>query len=173
MNRILALLVILSSCGLGVSQSLLDTGVENTTDEFTGERDCSQIVFHSRYDFTGIGLASDPKLETLVTFMRHLESVSDATFNMFGRLSGDRVYVRFPSTGEVLELTPFETTVISEGGMRVEAAAIFSDSLAAKVMSSPTDLRIRFAGSDGNRDFTIQHDVVVALAQGFGRQCLD
>lgn len=174
MLRSAILLFALAFVGWGLAQAVLDTGVNESVDEFTGQRSCRHLVIHSPSDVTGMMLSRSypSSLETLVSIIRAADSLTETTFNMFGRLSGDRVYIRFPSSDEVLEFVPFEVSVTSEGRSTYEAAYIYSDALALAIMSSPTDLRVRFAGSDGNRDLTVRHDVVVALAQGFGQKCL-
>jgi len=52
-------------------------------------------------------------------------------------------------------------------------AVVMGTDLVYEILSSPGDLRVRFAGPNGNRDFTIPHSIVLALAGGFGKECLD
>lgn len=166
MRRVVtAILVLLGSSAFAAH----DAGVEIDIDEFTGERSCSQIVVNSPFDFSGISLATSSQLPgTHILFIRSIDTISESVFNMFGVMPADRVYVRFPATEEVFEFKPMSTSVESS----YEVAVVTDGVLANRIMASPSDLRVRFSGSDGNGDFTVNHDVIVALASGFGKECL-
>lgn len=131
-------------------------------------------MINSVSDFTGISLLTgDFPEEIMILVVREIPRRGDAVFNMFGTLSGDKVYVRFPSLDEVEQFEPIHTTVeYLDSGRRYEGAISLSRSLMTKLLSSPTDVRVRFSSSSGSADFTINHDVIVALDAGFGAQCL-
>lgn len=146
-----------------------DFGVEKSTDEFTGSSSCQQIVVNSQGDFTGLVLSSMNGLK-IVAIIRSIGRNDDPAFNMFGVLSGDKVYVRFPTSGEVIEVVPDEVSV--ELGSHEVAGIFGNQELITKLLSSPSEVRVRFSGGRGSKDFTINHDVILALAAGFGAECL-
>jgi len=126
-------------------------------------------VINSTYDRSGISLfAGSEYSEPVIAFTRHLDSIADSVFNMFIVMPDDRVFVRFPSTDEVFQFTPVSTGVEDT----YEVALIQDQDLIFAVLSSPTEIRVRFDGSNGTADFTIDHDVILALAAGFGKTCL-
>lgn len=165
---LLALLILIGSA----KAEVYNFGVEKTVDEFTAVESCFHLVIHTLSDHTGIAMNSfsDVK-DTYVYIMSHVEELGENAFNMFGVLSDDLIYVRFPD-GEVLQLEPEHVEVqveFMESGY--EVAGFASTSLANRIMSSPGDIRVRFDGSSNTVDFTISHEVITTLAEGFGQEC--
>lgn len=151
----------------------VDRGVQLSFDEFTKERSCYQVVLNSPSDKNGVALMSFPvstRNDTSISFIHFFDSARDSVLNMFGPLSGESVFVRFTHSDKVVEFKPIVTQVeLTEG---YELAMIDGTQFVAEFLSSPSDIRVRISGADGNADFTISHPVIVALAGGFGAQCL-
>jgi hypothetical protein len=170
MNWFLIVLLMLLSAA---SAEVVDIGLVQEVDEFTGESSCYQTVVHSVSDKTGIGLMKfSSSSQILVYILSNVKAIGDNAFNMFGVMMDDLVYVRFPD-GEVLTHEPEAVSVeveFTKSGF--EMAGITSSNLAHRLMSSPGDVRVRFDGSSNTVDFTIRHEVIMTLAAGFGQQCL-
>lgn len=151
-------------------EAQVGTGVEVETDEFTGEISCSQLTLNASWDPTGVALQSGTP--GMMMFVTHAieDWAADSAFSLLGNLGGERVYFKF-GDDDVIVLAPDET-----GGELASdyeyAAFMIDDSFVRKLLSAPRDIRVRFDGPDGLADFTINHAVVLDLAQGFGQTCL-
>lgn len=164
-------LLLMALLPFGFSQ-VNDSGVDAATDEFTGIKTCFQNVHTSPQDLTGISLTSDSALDdTYILITRHLDSANDAVFNMSGVMSGDLVYIRFPSSGEVIDFAPY--FVFVDDVIVYEMAGLWvTREFLETLLSSTEDIRIRFSGENGNADFTIMQEILEALAAGIGETCL-
>ena len=152
----------------GAHAQVRDSGVTVRVDEFTGAHSCMQLVLNSAADSSGIGFQTGGDWG-LVIFINRQFTGSDWTFNSLVPTprDSDLVYFRF-GEDNVVSLKP--TVVNIDTSQRSEVAGFTGErDLAVRIMSAPGDIRVRFSGRDGNRDFTIQHGVAVALAQGFGQ----
>ena len=145
-----------------------DPGVAETVDEFTGQRECSHFVMNSALDLSGFSLTSVDGDLALVISRNVGRSLSESSFFAFGTMGGEVVYLRF-SNGEVLTLTP---TDAGRSDDRTYEFARVDPSIIPWVLTSPGDVSVRFEGPRGENDFTIFHEVMVALARGFGQQCM-
>ena len=153
----------------GAHAQVRDGGVREEVDEFTGTYSCLQLVLNSASDGSGIGFQTGNDDFGLVVFVNRRFTGSDWTFSSLSPMPRDRdlVYFRF-GEDDVISLKPDIVDV--DTSQRSEVAGfIGARDLAAQIMSAPGDIRVRFSGRDGNRDFTILHGVAVALAQGFGQ----
>jgi hypothetical protein len=164
MKQLLALGLMVTSFAFA---QIWDGGVQQSTDEFTGKESCLQRVDISLQSNTGVsfGLIEG---DVAVYFKRHLTDF-DNVFNSYGLVEGEVVYLRFPD-GTVESHSP--NVVDSDYEAEVETAAVLSTDLAYKLMALPGELRVRFEGPNGQEDFTVDHGVFVALAQGFGQTCM-
>lgn len=162
-------IAVLSVLYLSLAFAANDLGLDKSTDEFTGTSTCQQLVMNSAGELTGLALAkADNTL--VIGIVREIGRYEDATFNMFGVLRGDKVFVRFPATDEVLEIVPDDVSV--DLGSHEIAAITGNHELLSKLLSSPTEVRVRFHSGGSSKDFTINHDVILTLAAGFGAECL-
>jgi len=147
---------------------VVDDGVVESIDEFTAVRTCWQRVHNSVDDRTGIWMTLDEEDGwTVFTYIvRATANQGSSAFSLLGTIGAERVYVRFDE-GDVLELQP----AYVERDLTREVAGFMDNALAARLMSAPADVRVRFDGPNGRVDFTIDHGVAVALAAGFGKTC--
>lgn len=166
MFRVFITLLLVSVPVVALAQ-VRDGGVIESTDEFTGVRTCWQQVDSSIQDGAGVWMMLDEDGWTVFTYIvRDIDAQRNVAFSLLGLIGDERVYVRF-GEGDVLELHP---SFVERDSSR-EVAGFTDNSLAARIMSAPEDIRVRFEGSSGRVDFTIDHGVPVALAAGFGQAC--
>lgn len=152
-----------------------DFGVQTSTDEFTGDRTCYHRVDNGPYDDSGITLTQDMSgdLGTIVWIRRDFDYDPNTwTFNSMDTSprGNDRVYIRWPD-GTVDELRPDFVSVDTQ--YDVETAAWWqAEDLARRLTTTRGEIRVRFAGWDGNRDFTIEGGVLHILGMHFFQICL-
>lgn len=158
--------IILFSLGCALSQEIRDLGVSQTVDEFTQEATCSHAV--ATWDFNIRFIALNHSADgTSFAIGKHHENFSNV-FNMFGD-PNPTVYFRF-SDQEIIEIKTAYAYSDSENNM--DYVIIADEQLLYRLLSAPTDLRIRFDGSRGREDFTLPHALIRAITAGFGQECL-
>lgn len=163
-------IAIVTLMALSVAHAVHDSGVEKSVDEFTGAGRCRQLVAHDGLDWTGVILARlTGDVEAVLVHVFRSAALNAPTFSNSGVLSGDKVYIRFPASGEVVE---FEPALVKVESINESAGFVVDFGFLDKLLSAPSGIRVRFFGSGGNRDFSISHDVILALAAGFGAECL-
>lgn len=148
-----------------------DGGVNRETDEFTGTSTCSHYVDETTAEFEGITLtkSTDEVLPETVIYVRHAYQDSDWVLNSAGSIADTTLYMIF-GDGEPVTYSADFVSVNTDNNY--ETLAVMDTALANRIMSSPSDIRVRFSASNGNADFTINHAVVTTLAAGFGQECL-
>ena len=156
----------------GAHAQIRDLGVHEARDEFTGAYTCSQAIFSDRSvpNRPTIAMQAGEDDHVLIIISRGFER-TDWTFNSLSRTPGDndRVFFRFVDDDEVVSLRPSSVSVSTSS--RMESASLWDRDLAARILSATGDIRVRFSGPKGNRDFTISHEATTALAEGFGQIC--
>lgn len=172
MKRFVFVLFVLVSIGTALSQAF-DFGVREVTDEFTGISTCFQRVDNSLGDDSGITLSVDEELGVIVWIRRHWDMDRDTwMFNSMSNNPWDEVvYIRFPKVEEVVTLAPDYIDVDIPND--IETAAWWgAEELAYVLTHAESDIRIRFSGVHGNKDFTINRGVLEALRAGFFVECV-
>ena len=157
------------TCLLGIAFAQWDLGVEIEHDEFTGERTCHHMILVSVLDATGFRGVVNKYGPSLVISHAVDSWRYDSAFNLHGMQGGELVYLKF-SDADIITVTPVHVWGNLEHDN--EAALITDYNIITKILSAPSDIRVRFSGPDGEVDFTIPHNIVVALAAGFGQSCL-
>lgn len=151
-----------------LSQEIRDLGVSHTVDEFTRATSCSQAV--TTWDFSiRLIVANHSEDGTSFAIGKHHRGY-DSVFNMFGD-HNPTIYFRF-SEEDIIVVTTAYAYSDTDGGRDTDYAIIADDQLLYRLLSAPTDLRIRFDGSKGQDDFTLPHALIRAVAAGFGSECL-
>jgi hypothetical protein len=151
-----------------------DYGLKVDYDEFTGEYSCMQRVDNSVYDDTGVILIYTEFSGYAFIIVRDFKNDStNWVFSSVGNspMPGDFVYIRFPNS-EVVSGAP-DFTSVETSLQRVDAAGFNSDeSFILRLLTVGDDVRVRFVGTHGQRDFTVSKEVFFSLADGFGRTCM-
>jgi hypothetical protein len=154
--------------------NIYDYGVREERDEFTHEYSCYHRVDNSLTDDSGIHLTYTDTLGYTLFIRRDFRNDPNSwVFSSASNTpySSDLVYFRFPD-GEVISKRPDYVAVNTEIQKTDLAGWGNVQDLVFKILSSPGDLRVRFVGTHGSRDFTIYHAVITTLASGFGQVCV-
>lgn len=169
--------ILLLALGFTAVGQVFDFGVTETRDEFTGVYSCRHMVNNALLDGTGITMVWAPDGAGSPFLYITRDWSTDSRSWVWNSASNsprpdDLVYLRFPD-GEVISRRPNFVGVETDGPIKVDVAG-FGDvgDLIYRILASPGDLRVRFSGMNGDRDFTIYHGVITTLAAGFGQTCL-
>jgi len=159
---------------LQLTHAQYDYGIETRRDEFTREYTCAQRVDNSTSDDTGVMMMYADSFGYGFVIIRDFKNDPNTwVFNSLnlGAAREDYVYIRFQD-GEIFSGTPAFTSV-ETSPQRVDAAGFYAEeTLITKLLTVSEDVRVRFVGMHGTRDFTIKKEVFYQLAKGFGTQCL-
>lgn len=172
---LLTLMLLIASVGFADVRNDLggvyDFGVSNNVDSFTKQETCRHRVDNSLYDDSGFTFARFHDGTYAVVIRRHWNNDRNTwVFNSYDERNAV-VYVLF-STDEVLTRVPSSTDV--EQDYEHDLAYFFDNlglELVQRLSASTGDVRIRFSGQHGQRDFTINSGVIRALNEGFMREC--
>jgi hypothetical protein len=169
--KYLPLSLLLAFCFTPAFAQVYDGGVNDTTDEFTGQTSCRHYVDESMTTWDGITLvkSSSEFLPGLLVHVRRSYEGSDWVLNSAGAVTNTTLYMIFGDSEPVNYPANYVSVETEEN---YEALSVMSTELANRVMASPGDIKVRFSGPNGSADFVIDHAVATTLAAGFGQECL-
>lgn len=159
---------------LTIAHAQYNYGLVKEVDEFTQDYSCSQRVDNSSRDDTGILLMYSDFFGYGLVIIRDFKN--DRNSWVFSSASetprpGDMVYIRFDD-GEIVSGAP-DFVFVETSPQRVDAAGFYADEIfVLKLLLVNEDVRVRFIGINGQRDFTIKKEVFFSLANEFGKQCM-
>lgn len=161
--------IVFALVGFAFSQSVQNGGVDNYTDDFTGDTMCSQII--SQGDVS-MGLATYNNDSNSVAWFIFISGIQETPYNLiFSPTETEGFLVKLEY--EIIEMDYFTVDFeFTSRGMRQTVFLLMSPEYMRYILSEEGEVTIRLDGDNYNYDFIFDERMRVLFRTEFFMECV-